>query len=146
MLLLMNATTDKSCTVRLDIHNLLSIKNKPSKMTCDYLSRILTKAVNHSLANFYCLTFFSLHLLMHFHGNKVIVSSPLLVFCLCLFVYAYLFMPICLCLFVYAYLFMQISTLLILNKSLCIKRRRKQNDIMTQLFIDHNQSITVIKY
>ena len=132
MLLLMNATTDKSCTVRLGIHNLLSIKNKPSKMTCDYLSRILTKAVNHSLANFYCLTFFSLHLLMHFHGNKVIVSSPLLVFCLCLFVYAYLFM--------------QISTLLILNKSLCIKRRRKQNDIMTQLFIDHNQSITVIKY
>ncbi len=132
MLLLMNATTDKSCTVRLDIHNLLSIKNKPSKMTCDYLSRILTKAVNHSLANFYCLTFFSLHLLMHFHGNKVIVSSPLLVFCLYLFVYAYLFM--------------QISTLLILNKSLCIKRRRKQNDIMTQLFIDHNQSITVMKY
>src|SRR5690606_2913277 len=127
MLLLMNATTDKSCTVRLDIHNLLSIKNKPSKMTCDYLSRILTKAVNHSLANFYCLTFFSLHLLMHFHGNKVIVSSPLLVF-------------------FYAYLFMQISTLLILNKNLCIKRRRKQNDIMTQLFIDHNQSITVIKY
>jgi len=48
--------------------------------------------------------------------------------------------------FVYAYLFMQISTLLILNKNLCIKRRRKQNDIMTQLFIDHNQSLTVIKY